>query len=160
VNDDDNTEQRAARVLRRLAERLEAYLNGDELAFEALAERLDEEAFGPDDLEAAIWLLRGIAEPAMAAVELEGAPGDHTQRILSDEERAAMSPEAWGYLLDLRRRGSLDASQIERVLDHVTESGEGPIDVAQAREIATRIAMQADRPIAGESPHGEIEVIH
>jgi uncharacterized protein Smg (DUF494 family) len=157
---DENTQQRAARILRRLAERLEAYLGGDDLAFEALGERLDEEAFGPDDLQAAAWMLRSLAEPGMAAIELEGEPGKHALRILSPEERAVMSPEAWGYLLELRRRGSLDARQIERVLDRVTESGEGPIDVAQAREIATRVALQADQPLAGETPYGEIEIIH
>jgi uncharacterized protein Smg (DUF494 family) len=159
VNEED-TQQRAVRVLRRLAERLEAYLAGDDMVFDTLGERLDEEGFGPDDLDAAIWMLRGLGEPGVAAIELDGVPGSHAQRILSSEERAAVSPEAWGYLLELRRRGSLDASQIERVLDRVTESGEGPIDVAQAREIATRIAMQADRPTAGESPHGEVEIIH
>ncbi|MGH7742155.1 MAG: DUF494 family protein [Candidatus Eiseniibacteriota bacterium] len=157
---DENSQQRAARVLKRLAERLEAYLGGDDLAFDALGERLDEEAMGPDDLQAAAWMLRGLAEPVMAAVELEVAPGEHALRILSPEERAIMSPEAWGYLLELRRRGSLDASQIERVLDRVTESAEGPIDVATAREIATRVALQADSPIAGEPPHGEIEIVH
>jgi uncharacterized protein Smg (DUF494 family) len=157
---EENTQQRAARVLRRLAERLEAYLGGDDLAFDALGERLDAESFGPEELQAAAWMLRSLAEPAMAAIELEGAPGKNALRILSPEERAAMSPEAWGYLLELRRRGSLDAGQIERVLDRVTESGEGPIDVAQAREIATRIALQAEDSMTGESPHGEIEVIH
>lgn len=157
---DDNIQQRAARLLRVLAERLEAYLAGDDLAFEALGERLDEQAAGPDDLQAAAWMLRSLAEPAMSAVELEGAPGDNALRILSPEERAVMSPEAWGFLLELRRRGSLDARQIERVLDRVAESGEGPIDVAQAREIAARVALQADSPFSGESPNGEVEIIH
>jgi len=157
---DENTQQRASRILRRLAERLEAYLGGDDLAFEALGERLDEEAFGPDDLQAAAWMLRSLSEPSLAAIELEGEPGENALRILSPEERAAMSPEAWGYLLELRRRGSLDARQIERVLDRVTEFGEGPIDVAQAREIATRIALQADHLLAGDTPNGEIEIIH
>ena len=157
---DDNSQQRAARIVKLMAERLEAYLAGDDLAFEALGERLDEEASSLDDLQAAAWMLRSLAEPAMAAIELEGTPGENALRILSPEERAIMSPEAWGYLLELRRRGSLDARQIERVLDRVTESGEGPIDVAQAREIATRVALQADSPLAGEAPHGEIEIIH
>lgn len=157
---DENTHERATRLLRRLAERLEAYLGGDDLAFDALGERLEEESFGPDDLQAAAWILRGMIEAPLPAVELESAPGEHALRILSPEERAALSPEAWGYLLELRRRGSLDARQIERVLDRVTESGAGEVDVAQAREIATRVALHAEDPLPGDSPHGEIEVIH
>ena len=35
----------------------------------------------------------------------------------SSEERESLSTEAWGYLLDQQREGTLDAEQFERVLD-------------------------------------------
>ena len=62
-------EDAAARVLRVLAERLESFLEGDELAFETLGERLEDEGFSGDDLEAAILALRRGGAPAAGAFE-------------------------------------------------------------------------------------------
>ena len=157
---DEATNQRIARLMRLLAERLELYLEGDELAFETLGEALEDEGFGPDDLQAAAWLLRGLTESAGSAPSPGATPGKHAQRVLSAEERAALSPDAWGYLLDLQRRGSLDAGQVERVLDLLAESDVRPIDVELAREIATRVALLGETSSAGEIPHGDIDVIH
>jgi len=157
---DDATDQRMGRLMRLLAERLESYLEGDDLAFETLGEALEDQGFGPDDLQAAAWMLRGLTESAAAAPAPGALPGKHAQRVLSAEERAALSPDAWGYLLDLRRRGSLDAGQIERVLDLLSETDVRPIDVELAREIATRVALLDDTSSAGEISHGDIDLIH
>ena len=51
----------AARVLRLLARKLEEYLDGDELALETLAESLDQEGATADDVQAAVFGLRGLA---------------------------------------------------------------------------------------------------
>jgi hypothetical protein len=45
------------RLLRLLGERLESYLDGDETAFEHLAEVLDEQRFSVEDLHAAVLVL-------------------------------------------------------------------------------------------------------
>jgi len=76
--------------------------------------------------------------------------------VLSAEERESLSPEAWGYLLALRRRGSLDADQFERVLDRLTSSGIRPIGIDLAREVAAEIALLGgDRWGSNESGQGE-----
>ena len=79
------------------------------------------------------------------------APGISSQRVLSHQERETLSPEAWGYLLDLKRRGSLDSEQFERVLDRLAASGMRPIDVEMAHEVAVRIAMPGVMEMGGES---------
>ncbi|MBI1798778.1 MAG: DUF494 family protein [Candidatus Eisenbacteria bacterium] len=157
---DEPANQKVSKLLRLLAERLEGYLEGDELAFETLGEALDEAAFSGDDLQAAMWMLRGLGDLGGSAQELEAPPGKHAQRVLSAEERTSLSPEAWGYLLELQRHGSLDAEQVERVLDLLTESGVRPVGVDLAREVAMRVALQSDRASDGESPHGDIDLIH
>jgi uncharacterized protein Smg (DUF494 family) len=151
----DEREQTALRrVLLLISEHLEDFLEGDELALERLGAALEQGDFGGDDLQAAVLALRGLAgERAGGAVlAIDHAPGLWSQRVLSAKERESLSPEAWGYLLDLKRRGSLDAEQFERVLDRLAASGMRPIDVETAHDVAVRIAMPGfEEPCGGES---------
>src|SRR5262249_22558547 len=133
---------------------------GDERALETLGEAIDELGLSADELHTAAQVLESLgaedAEPFGA--DYADVPGRHVQRILSVEERNRLSPEAWGYLLGLRRHGALDASQVERVLDRLIGSGVRPVGVDQAREVATRVAFESESGAeAGDSSHGDIE---
>jgi len=95
-------------VLARLAEHLERWAEGDALALDALGESLQDPGLTGDDLLAAAWLLRSLehapwngvpAAPDLLASE-GAAPGAPVQRVLSEEERESLGPEAWGYLRD------------------------------------------------------------
>ena len=156
--------QAVARLLRLLAERLEGYLAGDELAFETLGEAIEDSWDGSaEDLQAAAWVLRGLGGDLSGDREaaVEGAPGEGTQRVLSDAEREALSPEAWGYLIDLKRRGSLSPGQIERVLGLLSGSGARPVGVDLAREVASRVALEAeDTGDGSEISNGDVDLIH
>ena len=78
--------------------------------------------------------------------------------MLSAEERETLSPEAWGYLLSLRRHGTLDPTQLERVLETLSISGVRPVDLALARDVAARVVLEhADQ---GDEPHGDVELAH
>jgi uncharacterized protein Smg (DUF494 family) len=156
---DERSNPRMARLFRLLAERLEGYVEGEDLAFETLGERLEEEAFTADEIQSAAWVLRGLADPEFSAVAPDSAPGKNAQRVLSAAERTSVSPEAWGYLLELQRHGSLDAGQVERVLDLLKESGVRPIDVELTREIAARVALLDER-VPGDVANGEVDLIH
>lgn len=146
------------RVLLLISEHLEEFLEGDELALERLGAALEQADFGGDDLQAAVLALRGLAGESVggAVAALEQAPGLSSQRVLSPHERESLSPEAWGYLLDLRRRGSLDPEQFERVLGRLATSGMRMVDVETAHEVAVRVAM----PGFSEPPGGETDVAH
>jgi uncharacterized protein Smg (DUF494 family) len=138
----DTSHEAVFRALRLVADQLERYVDGDELAFETLGEALEQAGLSPDDLQSAVMVLRSIST---ADGEPDGdddpAPGQHAHRVLSPEERAILAPEAWGYLLWLRKEGSLDAAQFERVLDLVSGSGVRPVGVEHVREAAVRVAM-------------------
>jgi len=145
-----------------LADHLENYLEGDELSFDVLGEAIEEGGYSADDVQSAIMALRsfgGDAELDGAVSTMEGVPGARALRVWSAEERDSVTPEAWGYLLDLKRRGSLDAAQFERVLDLLTGSGVRPVGVDLAREVAARVALHADdMEGGGEFEHGEIDL--
>lgn len=148
----------AARVLRLLARKLEEWLEGDDLALETLAEALEQEGATPDDVHAAIAGLRGLAGFTVPSGWVAGAPGRTSPRVLSDDERDSLTPETWGYLLDLRTRGSLDADQLERVLEVLTSLEERPVEVERAQDIASRVALEGSE--GGDPGHGDQEVAH
>jgi uncharacterized protein Smg (DUF494 family) len=156
------TDDAVGRILRLFAERLESYLDGDELAFETLGECIEEGQFSADDVQSALWVLRGLGNENSVGGEatVENAPGKHAQRVLSAEERESVSPEAWGYLIDLNRRGALDSVQYERVLDLLVGSGVRPVDVELAREVASRVALEGNELDRGEIVHGDFDLIH
>ncbi len=160
---DGRTPDAVQRLLRLLGDRLESYLEGDELAFDTLGEAIELLHLGGEEVQAAVMVLRSLAGPAAGLIEatVEGAPGRHAQRIWSDEERESLTPESWGFLLDLRRRGSLDAEQFERVLDVLTTSMTRPVEVDVAREVAARVALSVGPVEAfAEDERGEHELAH
>jgi uncharacterized protein Smg (DUF494 family) len=151
----------AARVLRIVARKLEEYLEGDDLSLETLAEALEQEGATPDEIQSAVMGKRGLAGLLPPGGWVAGLPGRHVQRVLSAEERDSLSTEAWGYLLDLKSSGALDADQFERVLEALTASGERPVEVERAREVAARVALEMqDGTFPAEYPHGDQEVAH
>lgn len=150
-----------ARLLRLLCDKLEDHLDGDELALETLAEAIEAGGFGADEVQAAVLAIRCITGPGEGAGWIAGAPGRHAARVLNSEERESLSPEAWGYLLDLRLQGSLDSEQFERVIEVLTTSGVRPVSVELARDVASRVALEhASGGMAGEGGHGDVEIAH
>ena len=145
---DDRRKDPVQRLFSLFADHLEAWLEGDDLALEALGQALQDSGMSEDELQAALLGLRGIAGTRLGIVgdpevaSLDEAPGQRAQRVLSPEERESLSPEAWGFLLALRQGGSLDSGQFERVLDRLTTSGVRPVGVELAREVAVRVAMR------------------
>jgi uncharacterized protein Smg (DUF494 family) len=141
---DERRSDPVQRLFGLFAEHFEAWLEGDELALEALGQAVEECGLSEDELESALLALRSLAGPlgSGAVPSLDDAPGQRAERVLSPEERDSLSPEAWGFLLGLRQRGSLDPGQFERVLDRLTASGIRPIGVDLAREVAVRVALR------------------
>jgi uncharacterized protein Smg (DUF494 family) len=148
------------KIVRLVADKLEDYLEGDELALETLGEAIEEGGWSSDDVGAAILAIRsvsGVGEPPAWVAE---APARHAARIPSAEERESLSTEAWGYLLELQHRGALDPEQFERVLEMLVGSGERPVSVELAREVAARVALEHETGNLGDGAHGDAEIAH
>jgi uncharacterized protein Smg (DUF494 family) len=160
---DEPSHEAVRRLLRLLADRLAGYLEGDELAFETLGEALEEQRCTSEEIQAAVLVIRSLIGAAASESEatVEGIPGKHAQRVWSHEERASLTPESWGLLLDLKRRGSLDAEQFERVLDVLISQVDRPVGVDVAREVAARVALSSDSNEGiPEDDRGEHELAH
>jgi uncharacterized protein Smg (DUF494 family) len=160
---DDHSNDAVLRLLLMLAERLGSFLEGDETALETLGESIEQGEFSPDEVQAAVLVLRSLGGAPSAAewISIAATPGKHAQRVLSAQERDLLTPEAWGYLLGLRRNGSLDSTQFERVLDLLTGCGVRPVGVDLACDIATRVALKFDETEGGgEIRHGDFDLTH
>ena len=165
---DERPTVRVRQALALMAEHLERYVEGDALALEALAAALQDPDLTADDLLATAWVLRSLDYASWngvpAAPDLLSAdapvPAAQVQRVLSAEEREWLGPDAWGYLLGLRRSGTLDAGQFERVVDLLAGSGMHPVSLAMAREAAASVVLELDPETSGEIPHGDLDVAH
>ena len=105
------------------------------------------------------WRRHRVAAPLLLSVDAPVSAA-HVQRVLSAEEREWLGPDAWGYLLDLRRSGTLDAGQFERVVELLAGSGMHPVSLAMAREAAASIVLQLDPEASGEIPNADLDVAH
>lgn len=61
-------------------------------------------------------------------------------RVLSDAERGVISPEAFGYLLQLRQLNLLTIEQMEMILDRCALFVNDPIDISEMKILAS-VAM-------------------
>ena len=160
---DEILDDSVARLMRLIADRLERHLDGDEQALETLGESIEQEGLSPDDVQTVVLVLQSLARGAGVESPMSDAlaPGEGAHRVPSREERESLSPEAWGYLIDLRRRGSLTAGQLERVLDRLTGCGVRPVSVDLARDVATRVALQGEDMAESEAlEHGDFDLAH
>ncbi len=160
---EDQPHEAVQRLLRLLGDRLEAFLEGDDLAFETIGEAIEEERFGSDEIHATLLVLRSLTGSigGFSHASVESTPGKHASRIWSEDERDSLTPESWGLLLDLRRSGSLDAEQFERVLDVLTTSMARPVGIDAVRELAARVALSVEPPDATmEDDRGDHELAH
>ena len=165
---DDRPTARVRQLLTLMAEHLERCVEGDALALDGLVAALQDPDLTADDLLATAWVLRSFeyaswngvaAAPDLLVAEVAAAP-PQVQRVLSAEERESLGPDTWGYLLDLRHSGTLDAGQLERVVDLLAGSGVHPVSLAMAREAAASVVLELDPDSTGEIPYGDLDVAH
>ena len=149
------------KLLRLIGEKLEDFLDGDELALETLGESIEEGGWSADDLQSAVMAIRALAGAGAPPAWIAGTPGRHVARVPSAEERECLSTEAWGYLLEQQHRGALAPDQFESVLEVLVGYGERPVSVELAREVASRIALEhGESGNSGDTSHGDAEIAH
>ena len=72
-------------------------------------------------------------------------------RILSDLERKLISPEAYGYLLQLKHLGLINVEQMEMILDRATLFDNDPLDINDIKILASATLFEnglSDMPYA------------
>lgn len=83
------------------------------------------------------WLLKHFENyPGNFVAESEDTD-TRSVRILSDLERKLISPEAYGYLLQLKQLGLVSIEQMEMILDRATLFDSDPLDISDIKILAS-----------------------
>jgi uncharacterized protein Smg (DUF494 family) len=87
------------------------------------------------------WLFDKLAVGNEILPHVEG-PVDRSYRILHEVERMVITPEAQGYLIQLRELGILDDRMVEAVIDRAMMSGYTRIGLEETRVIVASLVFE------------------
>ena len=89
------------------------------------------------------WLYEKIdSEENVPADVAESSP--HSHRVLHEAERSVLSPDAFGYLVQLRELGLLKESDIEAVIDRVMLAGYMAVSIPEIKSIVAALLLELD----------------
>ncbi len=95
------------------------------------------------------WLLDKLEVGESLSHELptrlaSGSP--HSHRVLHEGERAVISPDAFGFLIQLQELGMLGDMELELIIDRVMMAGYAHVGVSEIKTIAASIMFDLDDP--------------
>ncbi len=68
----------------------------------------------------------------------------HSHRVLHEAERMVFSPDAYGYLIQLREIGLIKEADIEAVIDRVMMAGYATAGMEEVKSIVASLLLEAD----------------
>ena len=151
-------DDRVKSLLRRIARKLRASVDGDAFALEELLESMTGPAVSPEDLDHALDAIEALAEPAEEELYTEPEAARTMNRVLSPEERSRLTTEAYGYLLGARADGMLDDEQFEWVLERALASPDRPIGLGEIQDLVLEAVFGS--PDETEEDFGDLPRIH
>ncbi len=88
------------------------------------------------------WLLKHFDDYPESFSEGGRTVSNKSIRVLSEAERKVISPEAFGYLLQLRYINLLTTEQLEMILDRCTLFDAEPIDLGDMKVLASAMMFE------------------
>lgn len=89
------------------------------------------------------WLFEKLAG-SEENVAVFRAPADRSYRILHDVEKLVITPEAQGYLIQLRELGILSDAAYENVIDRAMMSGYSSVGLDDIKAIVSSLVFERD----------------
>ena len=98
------------------------------------------------------WLLKHFEDyPESFSFKDDRIKGNRSVRVLSEQEKRVVSPESYGYLMQLRHLGLLTTEQLEMILDRISLFGSDPVDISEIKLMASAAMFEggtSDYPYA------------
>jgi uncharacterized protein Smg (DUF494 family) len=100
--------------------------------FKLLSQKLAASGYTENEISFAFsWLLE------KEKVKNHHLPLNHSHRILHDFEKLAISPEAYGYLIQLYEFDVIDQMEMEQIIEKAMLSNNCPVSICEIKEIVT-----------------------
>ncbi|MEZ5358500.1 MAG: DUF494 family protein [Candidatus Zixiibacteriota bacterium] len=120
-------------LMNQISEHQETIHNIDEMSAD-----LRSMGFTDNEISSAYnWLLQHFEDYPESFSFTDEEIGSTSVRILSETERKILSPEAYGYLLQLRHLRLLTTEQLEMILDRCALFASDPVDVTEVKILAS-----------------------
>ncbi|MGH7725159.1 MAG: DUF494 family protein [Candidatus Eiseniibacteriota bacterium] len=145
-------------TLKRIVHQLRAALEGDEFALEDLQEALLSSGATAEDLQTALEAILTLTEPNREDLPETESGSARGNRVLSLEESCRLTPEAYGYLLNVRGSGTIDEEQFEWVLERALASGERRVGLPEIQDLVLEAALGGFDGPGGD--RGEFPGVH
>jgi uncharacterized protein Smg (DUF494 family) len=124
--------------------------------------QLRDQGYTTSEISAAFsWLYENSGQERLEAIR-SGKAGTGSRRIFHEVEKAVVSTNAQGYLIQLNELGLIDDRQTEMILERALSSGYAGLTVQEVRDIVATVLSSGERP-AGTGGHSMLnneETIH
>lgn len=117
---------------------------------------LSKNGYSPSEISTAFnWLYDKISEGESLVIDqTESSP--HSHRVLHDAERNIITPEAYGYLIQLHEIGLLSDADIEIIIERVMMSGYVAVDLEEMKTQVSSVLSEND----DGTEHGSRRMLH
>jgi uncharacterized protein Smg (DUF494 family) len=114
---------------------------GSVSSFDEMSADLRSMGFTDTEISSAYsWLLKHFEDYPDSFATAAAKTDSRAVRVLSEAERRVISPEAYGYLLQLRQLNLLSIEQMEMILDRCALFISDPVDLSEIKVLAS-VAM-------------------
>jgi uncharacterized protein Smg (DUF494 family) len=113
-------------------------------SFDEMSADLRSMGFTDSEISSAYsWLLKHFEDYPESFSFSDKQAGSRSVRILSDPEKKIISPDAYGYLVQLRQLNLISAEQLEMILDRCSLYMNEPIDLNEMKLFASAALFDA-----------------
>ena len=129
-----------------LLEAIDARQEGAQAGASEIQEMVAAAGFGEKDMQELLGWLQSRWEPAMGepawlATRQVNRVSDSALRQMSPDEDDLLTPDAFGYLLDLVRTRQITAEQMESLIQFAQLAPDGPLTVVEIESLMERVVF-------------------
>jgi len=110
--------------------------------FESMSQKLVKNGYTENEINSAVtWVIDKMEIDSDGKAHF---PVFHSYRLLNDFEKLAISPGAYGYLLQIRELELIDEMDMEQIIERALIVDQRPISAATMKEIVVSVLFQQD----------------
>ena len=119
----------------------------DSAEFKLLSQKLVNDGYTESEISFAFsWILEKVKIDSIGNNQV---PLFRTHRILHDFEKLAISPGAYGYLIQLRELELIDDIEMEQIIEKALLADDNPVSIGEMKEIVSSLIFKQEDIMEG-----------